>query len=245
MNASQLIAQDLSVQLQQVEAALTLLAEGATVPFIARYRKERTGELNEVQLRQIAERYEYLSELAARKQTVLEAIAQQDALTPDLKAKIDRCQSKTELEDLYLPYKPKRRTRATIAKEQGLEPLAAQIAQFNASGQSANLTKIAQPYVSEQVATPAEALQGAADILAESMAEQASLRAYVRRLLLRQGQFTSKVKSAYPEGTTKYEMYRSLPGSSVGDRISQSAGSAARRSRRHSQVALIIEEDPF
>ena len=209
MNASQLIAQDLSVRLQQVEAALTLLAEGATVPFIARYRKERTGELNEVQLRQIAERYEYLSELTARKQTVLEAIAQQEALTPELQAKIDRCQSKTELEDLYLPYKPKRRTRATIAKEQGLEPLAAQIAQINTSGQSANLTKIAQPYVGEQVATPADALQGAADILAESMAEQASLRAYVRRLLLNQGQFTSKVKSAYPEGTTKYEMYRS------------------------------------
>ncbi len=210
MNAPQLIAQDLSVQTHQVEAALTLFAEGATVPFIARYRKERTGELDEVQLRQIAERYEYLSDLAARKQTVLEAIAKQDALTPELQSKIERCMSKTELEDLYLPYKPKRRTRATIAREQGLEPLATKIAQLNASGQTGvDLTEAAQPYVNEKVATSHDALQGAADILAESMAEQAPLRAYVRLICLRQGQFTSKIKPDYPEGTTKYEMYRS------------------------------------
>lgn len=210
MNAPQLIAQDLSVQTHQVEAALALFAEGATVPFIARYRKERTGELDEVQLRQIAERYEYLSDLAARKQTVLDAIAKQDALTPELQAKIERCMSKTELEDLYLPYKPKRRTRATIARELGLEPLATKIAQLNISGQNGvNLTEVAQPYVNEQVATPTDALQGAADILAESMAEQAPLRAYVRQLFLRQGQFTSKIKSGHPEGSTKYEMYRS------------------------------------
>ena len=177
MNAASLIAQELSVQAKQVEAALTLLLEGATVPFIARYRKERTGELDEVQLRQIAERYEYLTELAARKKTVLEAIANQEALTPTLKATIESCLSKTELEDLYLPYKPKRRTRATIAKEKGLEPLATEISRLNAAGQSANLTAMAQPYLSEEVTTPDEALQGASDILAETMAEQAPLRA--------------------------------------------------------------------
>ena len=209
MNAAALIAQELSVQAKQVESALSLLLEGATVPFIARYRKERTGELDEVQLRQIAERYEYLTELAARKKTVLEAIANQDALTPTLQATIESCLSKTELEDLYLPYKPKRRTRATIAKERGLEPLAAEISRLNAAGQSANLTAVARPYVSEEVATPDEALQGASDILAEAMAEQAPLRAYVRSLLARKGQFTSKIKADYPEGTTKYEMYRS------------------------------------
>ena len=209
MNAAQLIAQELSVQVKQVESALALLLEGATVPFIARYRKERTGELDEIQLRQIAERYEYLTDLAARKKTVLEAIANQDALTPQLKAIIERCLSKTELEDLYLPYKPKRRTKATIAKEKGLEPLAAEISRLNAAGQAANLTTMAQPYLSEAVTTPAEALQGASDILAEIMAEQASLRAYVRNLLARQGQFTSKIKADHPEGTTKYEMYRS------------------------------------
>lgn len=214
MNAAQLIAQDLSVsgssvQVWQVEAALKLLEEGATVPFVARYRKERTGELNEIQLRSISEQNTYLAELAARKKMVLEAIAQQNALTPSLKIKIENCLSKTELEDLYLPYKPKRRTRATVAKEKGLEPLAFQIAQLNADRKSADLFQLASPYVSDSVATAEEALQGAADILAETMAEQANLRAYVRNVFLRKGLFSSKIKSAYPEGTTKYEMYRS------------------------------------
>jgi len=214
MDAAQQIAQDLSVsgspvQGWQVEAALVLFGEGATVPFIARYRKERTGELNEIQLRDIFEQNSYLADLAARKKTVLDAIALQDALTPALKAKIESCLSKTELEDLYLPYKPKRRTRATIAKEKGLEALARHIAQLNADRKSADLTAIAQPYMSDQVATPEEALQGAADILAETMAEQASLRAYVRNLFLRKGIFASKIKPAHLAGTTKYEMYRS------------------------------------
>ncbi len=210
MNAARLIAQELSVQLSQVDAALALFAEGATVPFIARYRKERTGELDEVQLRQIAERYDYLTELAARKQTILEVIAQQEALTPDLQAKIERCLSKTELEDLYLPYKPKRRTRAMIAKEQGLAPLAGEISQLNETGESVpNLAAIAQPFISDEVPTAEAALQGAADILAEAMAEQASLRAYVRQFFLQKGVFISKIKSAHAEGTTKYEMYRS------------------------------------
>ncbi len=210
MNAAQLIAKELSVTIAQVEAALALLEEGATVPFIARYRKEKTGELDEVQLRQIAERYDYLTELAARKTTILQVIEKQDALTPELKAKIERCQSKTELEDLYLPYKPKRRTRATVAKEQGLAPLAEEIDRLNQSGQSVpDLAAIAQPYTNDTVPTPEAALQGAADILAEAMAEQAPLRAYVRQFLLRKGTFASKIKSGYPEGTTKYEMYRS------------------------------------
>ena len=214
MNAAKLIAQDLSVpgvsvHLWQVEAALELLAEGATVPFIARYRKERTGKLDEVQLRRISEQNDYLSELTARKKTVLEAVRQASALTPELKARIENCFSKTELEDLYLPYKPKRRTRATVAKGNGLAPLAEQIARLNSSGKAVNLLLLARPYVSEQVADAETALQGAADILAEGMAEQADLRAYVRSVFLRKGVFASKIKSKYPEGTTKYEMYRS------------------------------------
>ncbi|MFK8184017.1 MAG: Tex family protein [Phormidesmis sp.] len=214
MNVIHLITQDLAtqgspVQEWQVEAALALLNEGATVPFIARYRKERTGELDEVQLRQVAERYEYLNELIARKKTVLEAIAKQDALTPEMRRKIETCQSKTELEDLYLPYKPKRRTRATIAKEKGLEPLAAEISQLNMTGQSADLRMLAGNYLSNDVKTVEDALKGASDILAEAMAEQAELRAYVRQFMMRKGQFDSKIKAAdYPEGTTKYEMYR-------------------------------------
>ncbi len=209
MTIAQLIAQDLSIQVWQVEATLALLAEGASVPFIARYRKERTDELNEVQLRQIAERHEYLSELAARKKAILEEVAKRDALTPQLQAKIEGTLSKTELEDLYLPYKPKRRTRATIAKERGLEPLSIEIAKCNANAQAADLTALAQQYLTAEVLTPEDALQGAADILAETMAEQAPLRAYLRNLFLRKGQFTSKIKSDYPEGSTKYEMYRS------------------------------------
>ena len=209
MTAAQLISQELSIQSTQVDAALTLLAEGATVPFIARYRKERTGELNEIQLRQIAERYAYLTELADRKETVLKAIAKQNALTPKLQATIERCQSKTELEDLYLPYKPKRRTRATIAKEQGLEPLANQIRKINAAGQSASLKALAQPYLGKDILTVEDALSGASDILAERMAEQATLRAYVRNFLLQKGKFVSKIKADYSEGSTKYEMYRS------------------------------------
>ncbi|MEO1394651.1 MAG: Tex family protein [Cyanobacteria bacterium J06634_5] len=208
MNVSQLIAQELSVRVAQVEAALSLLGEGATVPFIARYRKERTEGLDEVQLRQIDERRAYLAELAARKKTVLEEIDKQGALTPELQQKIESCQHKTELEDLYLPYKPKRRTRATIAREKGLAPLAEDIARLNEKGQSADLKALAQPYVNDNVATLDEAIQGAADILAEGMAEQAALRAYVRQFLMRRGEFVSKIKSAYPEGSTKYEMYR-------------------------------------
>ncbi len=210
MKTAQLIARDLSIQIHQVEAALALLAQGATVPFIARYRKEKTQELNEIQLRQIAEKNDYLSELTARKRTVLEEIAKQDALTPDLSSKIERCESKTELEDLYLPYKPKRRTRATLAKERGLKPLADEIARLNQQRQTVNdLDTIALPYISQQVATASDALQGAADILAEIMAEQAPLRAYVRQFLVNKGSFASKVKATHAEGTTKYEMYRS------------------------------------
>ncbi|MGB5913698.1 MAG: Tex family protein [Phormidesmis sp.] len=209
MKTAQLIARDLSIQIHRVEAALALFEQGATVPFIARYRKEKTQELNEIQLRQIAEKHDYLSELMARRQTVLEAIAKQDALTPALLAKIERCESKTELEDLYLPYKPKRRTRAILAKEKGLAPLADEIARLNRQRQSVgDLAAIALPYITDQVATASDALQGAADILAETMAEQAPLRAYVRQFLLKKGSFSSKIKAAYAEGTTKYEMYR-------------------------------------
>ncbi|MEL6352722.1 MAG: Tex family protein [Cyanobacteria bacterium J06627_28] len=210
MNAAQIIAQALSVRVSQVEAALALFSEGATVPFIARYRKERTGELDEVQLRQILEQNNYLNELAARKKTILEVIGKQESLTPALQAQIEQCQSKTALEDLYLPYKPKRRTRATVAKENGLEPLATKISDLNNGQQSSvpTLAQVAKPYLTEEISTVEAALQGAADILAERMAEQAALRAYVRQFLLRKGCFISRIKGEHSEGSTKYEMYR-------------------------------------
>ncbi len=211
LNIPQLLATEINLKPHQVQNALELLAEGATIPFIARYRKERTDEMNEVQLRELAERYTYLTELEERKSVILNAIAQQGKLTDELKAKIASCLQKTELEDLYLPYRPKRRTRATIARQKGLEPLAEFIKSLNVkNAATASLEEEAAKYISETkgVKTAEEALKGAADILAEEVAEKAELRAYIRDYLLEEGVFVSRIKDDYPEGTTKFEMYR-------------------------------------
>ncbi|NES19436.1 MAG: RNA-binding transcriptional accessory protein [Symploca sp. SIO3E6] len=213
LNIPQLLAQELSLTPSQVENALSLLAEGATIPFIARYRKERTDSLDEVQLRNLSERFTYLTELEERKAVILEAIASQDKLTDELAAKIQACLQKTELEDLYLPYKPKRRTRATIAREKGLEPLAELINSLNdPTATPASLEQAAAKYLSEEkgVKTIADALKGAADILAEAVSEKAELRADLRDYLMTEGGFTSQVKKDHPEGTTKFEMYRNF-----------------------------------
>ncbi|MDJ0703208.1 MAG: Tex-like N-terminal domain-containing protein, partial [Leptolyngbyaceae cyanobacterium MO_188.B28] len=198
LDIPQFLAQELSLKPFQVNAALELLKEGATVPFIARYRKERTGEMDEVQLRQLADRYGYLTDLEDRKEAILKSIAEQGKLTDELKTKIEACVQKTELEDLYLPYKRKRRTRATVAREKGLEPLAEFIRQLNLEGGAiSSLEPEAAQYVSEEkgVATAEDALQGASDILAEGVAEQAALRAYLRHYFLKEGVFASQVKS--------------------------------------------------
>ncbi|KYC41725.1 RNA-binding transcriptional accessory protein [Scytonema hofmannii PCC 7110] len=211
LNIPKSLAVELDLKPYQVQNALDLLAEGATIPFIARYRKERTGEMNEVQLRQLADRYSYLTELEERKSTILNAIAEQGKLTDELKEKIESCLQKTELEDLYLPFRPKRRTRATVAKEKGLEPLAEFIKSLNVkNGVAASLDEEAAKYVSEEkgVKTAEEALRGASDILAEEVAEKAESRSYVREYLLEEGVFVSRIKNDYPEGTTKFEMYR-------------------------------------
>ncbi|MEH2225393.1 Tex family protein [Nostoc sp.] len=211
LNIPQILATEINLKSHQVQNALELLAEGATIPFIARYRKERTDEMNEVQLRELADRYTYLTELEERKSAILSAIAQQGKLTDELKAKISSCLQKTELEDLYLPYRPKRRTRATIAREKGLEPLAEFIKSLNVKNAViASLEEEAAKYISETqgVKTAEEALKGAADILAEEVAEKAELRAYIRDYLLEEGVFVSRIKDDYPEGTTKFEMYR-------------------------------------
>jgi len=212
LNIAQSLAEELSLRPAQVKNALELLAEGATVPFIARYRKERTDEMNEVQLRELSDRFTYLTELEERKVTILEAIAQQGKLTDELKVKIAACLQKTELEDLYLPYRPKRRTRATVAREKGLEPLAEFIKSLNSpSATPASLEEEAAKYVSqEKVVKTSEALKGASDILAEVVSEKAQLRAYLRDYLLEAGVFVSRIKEDYPEGTTKFEMYRNF-----------------------------------
>jgi len=211
LNIPQLLAKELSLSPSQVQNALELFAEGATIPFIARYRKERTGSLDEVQLRDLSERFTYLTELEQRKAVILDAIASQGKLTDELKSKIEACLQKTELEDLYLPFRPKRRTRATIAREKGLEPLAEFIKSLNSSSaKPASLEEEAAKYISEEkaVKTVEDALKGASDILAEEVSEKAKLRAYLREYLMQEGGFVSRIKDDYPEGSTKYEMYR-------------------------------------
>ncbi|MFL0604473.1 Tex family protein [Cylindrospermopsis raciborskii] len=211
LNIPQLVALELGLKVNQVQNALDLLAEGATIPFIARYRKELTQEMTEVQLRDLSDRYTYLTELEERKRAVLSAISEQGKLTDKLEEKISSCLQKTELEDLYLPYKPKRRTRATIAREKGLESLAAFIKSLNVkNGTSISLDSVASKYVAQEkgVNTSEEALKGASDILAEEIADKAHLRAYIREYVLETGVIISRIKEEYAEGTTKFEMYR-------------------------------------
>lgn len=211
LNIPQLIAQELSINLAQVNNALELFSEGATIPFIARYRKEKTDSLNEIQLRDISDRFTYLTEIEDRKKSILATISAQGKLTEELEAKIQSCLQKNELEDLYLPYKQKRRTRATIAREKGLEALAEFIQSLNQpEAQPADVEAEAAKYISEEkgVKTTEDALKGAGDILAEGVSEKAELRAYLREFLMETALFVSKIKEDFPEGSTKFEMYR-------------------------------------
>ena len=192
MNILELIAQELSLGPNQIQSALSLFAEGGTVPFIARYRKERTGEMNEVQLRALLERHTYLTELEERKTAILKSIEEQGKLTEELKSRIEACLQKTELEDLYLPYKPKKRTRATMAREKGLEPLASFVKGINAGDAApADLSAEAARYISEELGVQSadDALQGASDILAEEVSEKAELRRHLREYLMKRGLF--------------------------------------------------------
>ncbi|WP_377480216.1 MAG: Tex family protein [Microcoleus anatoxicus] len=211
LNIPQLIAQELSINLAQVNNALELFSEGATIPFIARYRKEKTDSLNEIQLRDISDRFTYLTEIEDRKKSILASISAQGKLTEELEAKIQSCLQKNELEDLYLPYKQKRRTRATIAREKGLEALAEFIQSLNQpEAKLADVEAEAAKYISEEkgVKTAEDALKGAGDILAEGVSEKAELRAYLREFLMETALFVSKIKEDFPEGSTKFEMYR-------------------------------------
>ena len=213
MDTEQILARELNLKTYQVANALQLQKEGGTVPFIARYRKERTGEMDEVQLRALFDRHAYLQELAQRKKAVLESIEKQGKLTDELRERIGSCVQKTELEDLYLPYKPKKRTRATVAREKGLEPLAELIRTANMPGApECDLAGEAAKYISAEkgVATVEEALAGASDILAEVVADKAEHRAHLREHLMQHAFIGSSIKPDFPEGSTKFEMYRSF-----------------------------------
>ena len=204
MDLIQIIARELQVKQHQVEAAVTLIDQGNTIPFIARYRKEATGSLNDEQLRLLHERLVYLRNLEEKKQQVLGSIEEQGKLTPELKEQIMAAQTLVVVEDLYRPYRPKRRTRATIAKEKGLEPLAALIA-----GQMLKrpVEEEAQAFLSEdkEVHTVEEAVTGARDIIAEQISEEADYRIYIRNLTKKKGILQSSAKDK--ETQSVYEMY--------------------------------------
>lgn len=180
-----IIAKELGVKPGQVESAVTLLDEGNTVPFIARYRKEVTGELQDEQLRTIEERIKYLRNLEARRQEIINAITEQEKMTDELMASLMKAVKLQELEDLYLPYRPKKRTRAMIARERGLEPLADMI--LNDTVTSGSPLDIAREYISEDVPTPEDAIQGASDIVAEIVSDSADFRATLRKRMWKEG----------------------------------------------------------
>ncbi|WP_341921775.1 Tex family protein [Hydrocarboniphaga effusa] len=199
----QTIASDIAAQTRQVEAAVALLDEGATVPFIARYRKEVTGGLDDTQLRNLEERLGYLRELEERRAAVIESIGGQGKLTDDLEAKLQAATTKAEVEDLYLPYKPKRRTRAEIARENGLGPLAEQLLE----DRSLVPQTVAANFVNDKVADVKAALDGARDILMERFAENAELLGRLRQYLRTQAVLRSRVIDGKQEAGAKFSDY--------------------------------------
>ena len=198
------LAEELEVKKWQVDAAVELFDEGNTVPFVARYRKEKTGSLDDAQLRRLHERLTYLRNLEERKEQVISAIEEQGKLTPELKAGILEAETMVAVEDLYRPYKPKRRTRATIAKEKGLEPFAEYILSQRAKEP---LEKEAEKYISAEkgVAAALEAIEGARDIIAEMISDEAQYRTRIRELTMKKGTIVSVAKDG--EAESVYKMY--------------------------------------
>ena len=204
MDINQKITEELGVKRWQVDAAVQLIDEGNTIPFIARYRKEAHGTMNDEQLRNLYERLTYLRNLEEKKEQVLASIEEQGKLTPELRAQIENAETQVLVDDLYRPYRPKRRTRATIAKEKGLEPLALLISMQQ---MKEPLETAANEFVSEEkeVASVEEAIEGAKDILAEQISDEADYRVYIRDLTMKKGLLTSTAKDEKAESV--YEMY--------------------------------------
>ena len=193
--------------LDHIQNTLRLLLADNTIPFVARYRKEQTGNLDEVQIANLLDRYEYLKELEDRRETILNSIRVQEKLTGELEKKISETQTKQELEDLYLPYKPKRRTRAMIAREKGLEPLALLVLEEQGNRNQINKwldafqAGLSLPLPNDEI------WQGVRDIFAEKVAEDAQTRARIRQLTFQQGKFVSEVRPEFKETTSKFELY--------------------------------------
>jgi uncharacterized protein len=199
----ELVARKLGLQEWQVENTLRLLDDGATIPFISRYRKEMTGSLNEVQLMNIKEEYERLKDLEKRRESIIKSIEEQEKMTPELRQKIDSALTMAELEDIYLPYRPKRRTRATIAKEKGLEPLA----EIIMKQEEQDPEHRAEEYLNDEVASVDEAIAGARDIIAEWINENEKARGQLRRLYEREAVIKSKVLKGKEAEGIKYSDY--------------------------------------
>ncbi len=204
-NYAAIIAQELDLQEKQVQNVLDLLESGATIPFIARYRKEATDSLDEVQIGNIRDRHAKLVELDKRRATIIDSVEEQGKLTPELRSKFEQAVTMAELEDLYLPYRPKRKTRASVAKEKGLEPLAALIM----SQREPNLMSIAQKHVNKAkgVETAEDALAGARDIIAEWVSENANVRSRLRSFFRKEAVITSKVVKDKEKEGEKYDGY--------------------------------------
>ncbi|MFN4146330.1 MAG: Tex family protein [Runella sp.] len=203
MTASQFIAPLLGISQRQIENTISLLDDGATLPFIARYRKEMTGQLDEVQIAAIKEQYQKFEEVTKRREAILKSIEEQGKLTPELRQLLENTHTLTALEDIYLPYKPKRKTRASMAIEKGLEPLAQGIF----AGREAQPERTAEKYLNEQVATAADALQGARDIMAEWISENTEARQKIRYVFERTAYISSKIKKGKQEEGVKYRDY--------------------------------------
>ena len=237
------IAQLLNVPLSSLVATITLLDEGGTVPFIARYRKEATGALDEVKIRDIEEKLDYFRDLLSRRETILASIAEQEKLTDELRQKIESTLDKGELEDLYLPYRPKRRTKATIARDHGLEPLADYIWSQQIAAQT--LLEFAATFIDEgkQVASIGEALEGARHIVSERIAETAEVRKALRQMLHDEGVIVSRKVADAADAQEKFKMYyeyrepvKTIPSHRM---------LAIRRGEAESVLYFLIEVDPL
>lgn len=238
------LSHELALPERSIKAVIALFDEGSTVPFIARYRKEATGNLDEVQIRTIQERLSYILELESRRKTILQSIQEQGKLTKELQKQILECTTKNTLEDLYLPYKPKRRTKAMIAKEKGLEPLAILILEQSLHG---DLEQEALKHLSEEkeVKDVKTALAGARDIIAEIVSEKAEVRAFVRKRFTEEGLLISKVSSTHGTAPSKFEQY--YEHQELIAKIPSHRYLAIRRGEQEGvlQVELQVEVDPL
>jgi uncharacterized protein len=236
------IAQSLNLPMRGLVAVIELLDDGGTVPFIARYRKEATGNLDEVQIRDLEEKLAYFRDLTERRATILSSIAEQGKLTDELKSRIEATFERSELEDLYLPYRPKRRTKATIAREKGLEPLASYLWQQQTSAQP--LESFAFTFVNAElgVASVDEALEGARHIIAEWISEDADLRKALRRLMFEEGMIVSRKATDAVDEQEKFRMYYEYKGPVK--TIPSHRMLAIRRGESENVLYFLIEVEP-